>query len=158
VNDFFGLPGHILLLHFVVILAPIAGLLALTYAWIPAVRRFTGWALYGLAVLNVPFALFTKETGEQLQEQRPESALIEAHAAPGDLMPVVALVFLVAAALLFLSYEKLAVRVVPRLAKLRDVPAAPVIVSVLASAAAVWLIYLTIATGHSGAVAVWSGA
>jgi uncharacterized BrkB/YihY/UPF0761 family membrane protein len=156
-TDLFGLPAHILLLHTVVILAPLAGLLALVYSWVPAVRKYTGWALFGLAVLNVPFALFTKETGEQFEEQRPENALIEAHAALGDLLPLISLLFLVAAALLFVAYDGLALRLMPWLAKARAVPALKIAVSVLASAVAVWFIYQTIVTGHSGALAVWSG-
>lgn len=157
-NELFGLPAHILLLHAIVIFAPVAGLLALTYSWVPQVRKYIGWALFALAVLNVPLAWITKESGEQFEEQRPENNLVEVHAALGDSLPLIAVLFLVAAVLLFLTYDGLALRLMPWLAKARAVPAVRIIVSVLASAAAIWFIYQTIVTGHSGAVAVWNGA
>lgn len=156
-NELFGLPAHILLLHAIVIFAPVAGLLAIGYSWAPPIRKYIGWALFALAVLNVPLAWITTETGEQLEEQRPENNLIEAHAAQGNALPLIAVLFLIAAVLLFLAYDSLALRLMPWLAKARAVPALKIVVSVLASAASIWFIYQTIVTGHSGALAVWTG-
>jgi uncharacterized BrkB/YihY/UPF0761 family membrane protein len=156
-TELFGLPAHILLLHAIVIFAPVAGLLALAYSWVPRVRKYIGWALFGLAVLNVPLAWITKESGEEFEELRPENSLVEAHAELGDALPLIAGVFLIAVVLLFLTYDSLALRIMPWLAKTRAVPAVRIIVSVLASVVAIWLIYQTIVTGHSGALAVWNG-
>lgn len=98
-----GLPAHILLIHAVVVLAPIAGLLSILFAVVPRLRGRLAWPLGVLAVLLAPLSLLTAQAGEQLERSKPESALIKAHAEQGDLFKALALVFLVVVAAQLLS-------------------------------------------------------
>lgn len=96
---FNGLPIHVLLVHFVVIVVPLAALCAvLVSAW-PAARRRLGVVspLVALAALiSVPI---TTQAGEALEEQVAETAFSEAHTHIGrDLLPWAIALFAVAAA------------------------------------------------------------
>ncbi|MGN8246886.1 hypothetical protein ACTHAM_000554 [Cellulomonas soli] len=79
-----GLPAHVLLVHAVVVLVPLAALMAVLAAAWPAARRKLGFLtpLVALAALgSVPLAV---EAGEWLEEHVPESPLVERHAQYGD--------------------------------------------------------------------------
>lgn len=151
-----GLPAHILLVHAVVVLAPIAGLGAIVYAAAPRWRRYLAWPLGVLSVLLVPVSLLTAEAGEQLEKARPSSALIREHAEQGDVLKAVSVVFFaVIAATLVVSYEPIG-RHFAFLGRLRTHPATRVAVLVLAAVAGAGFIYQSIITGHSGAASVWA--
>ncbi|WP_448631461.1 hypothetical protein [Cellulomonas soli] len=79
-----GLPAHVLLVHAVVVLVPLAALMAVLAAAWPAARRKLGFLtpLVGLLALGgVPLAT---EAGEWLEEHVPESPLVERHTQYGD--------------------------------------------------------------------------
>lgn len=96
---FNGLPIHILVVHFVVVVVPVAGLLLLLMAAWPAARSRIGIVspLVALAALvSVPIAT---EAGEALEEQVKETALSELHTHLGkDLLPWAIGLFAVAVA------------------------------------------------------------
>jgi len=155
-----GLPAHILLIHGVVVLAPLAGLAAVVFALLRRSRRYLAWPLGILALILVPLSVLTAEAGEQLQKARPASKLIEEHAEQGSFLRFVAAFFLVVvAAQIVAAFPSMLTRR-PAFSGLRGLlesrwllPAT----SVLGVLAGLFLVYQSIATGHSGAVSVWAG-
>lgn len=151
-----GLPAHILLIHAVVVLAPIAGLAAIVYAAAPRWRSYLAWPLGVLSLGLVPVSLLTAQAGEQLQKARPSSALIREHAEQGDVLKAVSVVFFVViAATLVVSYEPIGRRFA-FLGSLRTNRAVRTTLLVVAAAAGAFFIYQSIITGHSGAASVWA--
>lgn len=151
-----GLPAHILLIHAVVVLAPIAGLAAIVYAAAPRWRSYLAWPLGVLSLGLVPVSLITAQAGEQLQKARPSSALIREHAEQGDVLKAVSVVFFVViAATLVVSYEPIGPRFA-FLGSLRTNRAVRTTLLVVAAAAGAFFIYQSIITGHSGAASVWA--
>ncbi|HET8878229.1 MAG TPA: hypothetical protein VFN00_02160 [Arthrobacter sp.] len=151
-----GLPAHILLVHAVVVLGPIAGLAAIVYAVAPRWRRLLAWPLGVLALLLVPISLVTAQAGEQLQKARPATALIREHAEQGDVLKVVSVFFFVfVAAMIVVSYEPIGRRFA-FLGSLRENRVVRIVLLVAGALAGVFFVYQTIVTGHSGAVSVWS--
>jgi len=155
-----GLPAHILLIHGVVVLAPLAGLAAVAFALLRRSRRYLAWPLGILALILVPLSVLTAEAGEQLQKARPVSKLIEEHAEQGSFLRFVAAFFLVVvAAQIVAAFPGILTRR-PAFSGLRGLlesrwllPAT----SVLGVLAGLFLVYQSIATGHSGAASVWAG-
>lgn len=151
-----GLPAHILLIHAVVVLAPLAGLAAVVYAAVPRWRPYLAWPLGVLSLFLVPLSLLTAEAGEQLEESGPASALIREHAEQGDVLKAVSVVFFaVVAASLVASYEPIGRRFA-FLGSLRTHRAVRTALLVLAAAAGAHFIYQSVITGHSGAASVWA--
>jgi len=155
-----GLPAHILLIHGVVVLGPLAGIAAVAFALVRRSRRFLAWPLGLLALLLVPLSVLTAEAGEQLEKARPASQLIEEHGHQGSFLRYVTALFLVAVAVqIAAAFPSLLTRR-PAFRGLRGVlesrwlgPAT----SVVGVLAGIFLVYQTIVTGHSGAVSVWAG-
>jgi hypothetical protein len=155
---FNGLPLHPLLVHFIVIVVPLAALcLALGTAW-PAARRRLGIVtpLVALAALiSVPLAV---EAGEALEEQVAESALSELHGHLGrDLLPWAIALFVVAAVQwvwfrFFTGSGRLASRVTSRLLRV----GVPVALAIAVVVVVIGAVVTTVIIGESGASAVWS--
>jgi hypothetical protein len=100
VSTFNGLPAHALLVHFIVILAPLTAVLTiLCVAW-PAARKRLVWLVLGLAVVTVVLTPLTTNAGEWLEHQIGRSPLVHAHAELGDTMIYFAMALLIAAALI----------------------------------------------------------
>jgi membrane associated rhomboid family serine protease len=79
-----GLPLHALLVHFVVVMLPLAVLGAIVIAVWPAARRRFGWlvvAVAGAGALLVPFAA---NSGENLASRFPPDELIARHQELGE--------------------------------------------------------------------------
>jgi hypothetical protein len=94
-----GLPAHILLVHAVVVLVPLAALLVvLVTAW-PAARARLTLPTAIIAVVALVAVPLTTSAGEWLEHRVPRTALLSAHTALGDtLLPwVVGLAVLAAA-------------------------------------------------------------
>ncbi|MDQ0767870.1 hypothetical protein QF031_000619 [Pseudarthrobacter defluvii] len=155
-----GLPAHILLIHGVVVLAPLAGLAAVVFALLRRTRRYLAWPLGILALILVPLSVLTAEAGEQLEKARPVSHLIEEHAEQGGFLRFVAAFFLVVVAVqIAAAFPGLLTRV-PAFRGLRGFLEARWLVpatSVLGVLAGLFLVYQSIVTGHSGAASVWAG-
>lgn len=155
-----GLPAHILLIHAVVVLAPMAGVMAVIFAVWRRSRTYLAWPLGVLALLMVPLSILTAEAGEQLEDVRPASELIKEHAEQGGFFRIVAVIFLVVVAAQVLAAFP---STLSRWTVLRGagqalsarwlVPAT----SVLGVLAGLFLIYESVVTGHSGSASVWSG-
>ncbi len=96
----FGLPVHVLVVHAVVVLIPLAVLGAVVIAVWPAARHRYRWPVLGLTAVGTIFVPVATETGDGLEHSLPESALISAHTQLGDqLLPFAAALLLVVAGL-----------------------------------------------------------
>jgi len=146
-----GLPAHPLLVHFIVVLAPLTAVLAILCAVWPAARQRLVWLVLALAAATTALTPLTTESGEWLEGRVGESELLERHTELGDTMIYFALALLVAAILLVVTHR--------RAGRGRTLPTA------LSAAVAVFVVVASVATaaqvyriGHSGAESVWSDA
>lgn len=87
-NEIHGLPAHVLLVHAVVILFPLAaGMLVAGAVW-PAARRKLTWLTPALALVVLALVPVTTSAGEWLQQRLPDTTAIQKHARLGhDLLP-----------------------------------------------------------------------
>lgn len=150
-STFNGLPVHALLVHFVVVLAPLTAVLAILCAVWPAARQRLVWLVLALAVLTTGLSPLTTESGEWLEHHIEKSALIEEHAELGDTMVFFALALLVAAILLAIQHVR-AHRGKTLSTALSAVITVFVVVASVATTVQVFRI------GHTGANSVWHDA
>jgi len=144
-----GMPAHVLLVHALVVLAPLTAVLEILCALWPTVRRgHMLWLTVVLASVVAVLTPITAEAGEWLYDQAPEHApALEVHAELGDTMVYVALALaVVALALVALWFAE---RRDSRRTLLRVVVA---VVAVLVGIGAVIQVYRI---GDAGARAVW---
>jgi hypothetical protein len=148
-----GLPAHILLVHAVVVLVPLAALLAvIAIAW-PAARRKLGVIVPLCALAGLAFVPLATEAGEWLEEHVKENALVEKHTSLGDgLLPWALLLFVLATLYWLLDFAPARNWRVPAFA---TSAAARVVVSVALAAVAVVSVVQVYRIGDSGAKAAW---
>ena len=103
-STFQGLPAHILLVHFIVVLAPLTAILAVVCALWPAARRHLTWLVLILAAATTILTPLTTDAGEWLAHRTGRSTLLHTHTALGDTMLYFSIGLLVAAALLAYVY------------------------------------------------------
>lgn len=101
-----GLPAHILLVHFIVVLAPLTAVLAVLCTVWPAARRRLVWLVLALAAVCVALAPLTTEAGEWLEARVDGSPSLQAHAALGDSLVYFLVALLVAAVLLAIVHVR----------------------------------------------------
>jgi hypothetical protein len=103
-NKINGLPAHVLLIHAVVILFPLAaGMLVAGAVW-PAARRKLTWLTPALALIVLALVPVTTHAGEWLQKRLPDTNAIEKHVRLGhDLLPWAVGIFVLAAAVWLLD-------------------------------------------------------
>ncbi|MEU5717570.1 DUF2231 domain-containing protein [Streptomyces sp. NPDC020403] len=95
-----GIPAHPFLVHFVVVLVPLAALALVACAIFPQVMRRFGLALPVLALVALITVPLATNAGEWLQERTEENALVERHTEMGDeLLPWAVGLFVMATAL-----------------------------------------------------------
>lgn len=99
-STFNGLPAHILLVHFIVVLAPLTAVLAIICALWPAARQRLTWLVLALAVVTAVLTPLTTDAGEWLEHQRGRSPLLHAHTELGDEMLYFSIALVMAAALI----------------------------------------------------------
>lgn len=147
-------------LHAVVAFAPVAGLTGIVYALRPPWQRVLEWPIVILAVLTAALTILTASAGEVLEEALEEvgspSSLIEAHAAQGDRLEIVAGVFAVVVILTVAVTGPWSTSRIKWLAPGRDIRWMVAALRVLTVLAGLLLIYQVVVTGHSGAEAVWT--
>jgi hypothetical protein len=161
-----GLPTHVLVVHVVVVLVPLAALGAIVVAlWPPARRRWGQLVvvLSAVAVASIPVAT---SAGEGLEHNMPRTAAIATHAHLGDeLLPYAAAMLLVLVALMLLERARrraagnsrhagpgtmAAPRVTPRRVRVGSV-----VLSGLTVVLAVITTVQVVRIGDSGARAAW---
>jgi Predicted membrane protein (DUF2231) len=157
-NKIHGLPAHVLLIHAVVILFPLAaGMLVASAVW-PAARRKLTWLTPALAFVVLALVPVTTNAGEWLQKRLPDTAAIEKHAHLGhDLLPWAVGIFALAAAVWLLDrrYDMSLARPAAD-ATARRLPVwVTAVVAVLAIGVSTGGVVQLVRIGDSGAKAVW---
>ena len=79
-----GLPAHVLLVHLVVVLVPVAAVMVVLSAAWPAARRRLGIATPLVALASTVVVPVTTDAGEWLERRVPDDPLVAAHAELGD--------------------------------------------------------------------------
>lgn len=144
-----GLPAHILLVHLVVVLAPLtAVLVSLSAVW-PAARRRLVWLNLALAAIVVILTPITTEAGEWLEHRAGQNPLLRNHTHLGDTFIYFALPLLLVAGLVAVVHL--------REAKDRALPRALVVaVAILAIGVGIASTVQVYRIGDSGAQSVWN--
>lgn len=152
VNEINGLPAHVLLVHGIIVLIPLAAVMTILSAVWPAARRRLGifTPLVALAALIlVPVAT---NAGEWLAARVANTSLVKEHIELGDTMLWFAIGLFVAALLAW---------GVPTLITRRSGQAPPPWVGVVVAVVAVVLagasVVQVVRVGEAGSKAVWSG-
>jgi hypothetical protein len=141
----FGLPTHPLVVHAVVVLVPLACLLALASAVSPRFRQWARWATPITAVVGLALVPVATDSGEGLESRVGHSALIEKHSELADsLLPLMAVLALFVIVLTVLHRRGAR-------------GAATIAVAALVGLASVATLVQVVRIGHSGANAVWHG-
>ncbi|BBZ30165.1 hypothetical protein MMAD_44600 [Mycolicibacterium madagascariense] len=145
-----GLPAHALLVHFLVVLAPLTAVLEVICALWPAGRRgHLLWLTVVLAVLTTVLTPVTTDAGEWLYDLRKApSPILRAHAELGDTM------IYFSVALLIVAVALVALRFVERRAEGRHA-AVRVLVAVIAVGVGIASIVQIYRIGDAGAQSVW---
>jgi uncharacterized membrane protein len=145
-----GLPAHVLLVHALVVLAPLTAVLEMTCAlWPPARRGQLLWLTLILAVVTTVLTPITTNAGEWLYDLRPAAdAVLQKHAELGDTMIYFSL------ALLVVALALVTLRFAERREDSRRVlyHAAVAVVAVLVGVASIVQVYRI---GDAGAQSVW---
>jgi asparagine N-glycosylation enzyme membrane subunit Stt3 len=144
-----GIPAHALLVHAIVVLAPLTALLEMMCAVWPAARRRFVWLVLAFAVVTLVLTPLTTSAGDWLykQQQQPSDILIT-HANRGQWMIAFSAAMLVVAiALAVLHWLE------GRSDKRR--PVATIVVAIVALAVGVSSIVGVVRIGDAGAEAVW---
>ncbi|WFE33602.1 DUF2231 domain-containing protein [Micromonospora sp. WMMD975] len=152
-----GLPGHVLVIHAVVVLVPLLALVTVAYGAFPRWRPRLDWAVVALAVVTPILAWVATESGEELEEALesrgypPEGlAKIHEHSEYGETLLWFTLGLAVVALLLVLSTKGFA--------RLQSLPRwVPLALTAVAAVLAVFAIIYVYLTGDSGAKMVWDG-
>ncbi len=144
------LPAHPLLVHAIVVLAPLTAVLTILCGVWTAARERLVWLTLALSVVTVVLTPFAIEAGEALIHQLPKSPVLREHAELGDtaIFFVIGLL-VVSMALTFLHRWGTRLGDKEKLAR--------VVVAVLAVVVGVATIYQIVRIGHTGARAVWGG-
>src|ERR1700754_2347743 len=94
----FGLPAHALLVHAIVVLAPLTALLEILCAVWPAARRGLAWLVLAFALAVVALTPLTTSAGQWLYNQQSEhTPILETHEERGEWMIYIAIALLVVA-------------------------------------------------------------
>lgn len=146
-----GLPAHALLVHAVVVLAPLLALLEILCALWPAARRRLVWLVLALGVAVMVLTPLTVSAGQWLYDQSAQhQAILEIHEERGQWMTYFAIGLLVVAVVLAVQHWLESRSKDPS-------RALAVAVAVLAVLVGVSSIVAVVRIGDSGAHAVWGG-
>ncbi|MGV8909249.1 MAG: cytochrome b5 domain-containing protein [Propionicimonas sp.] len=139
---------HPLVVHFAVVLLPLAAIMLIVLFFVPKWRRGFGWLTMAGLVVGTVAAFVAKQTGEAFALH---VGLPEDHALWGDALVVVAVILVIVAGAWFWQLRSVGSRVPKGRAPV--LLATGVLAIVLAAAATL----MTVVVGHSGATAVWEG-
>jgi hypothetical protein len=144
-----GIPAHALLVHAIVVLAPLTALLEILCALWPAARRRFVWLVLAFAAVTMALTPLTTSAGDWLfnQQSQPSNILIT-HANRGQWM------ILFSAGLLVVA---IALAVMQWLENRSDKPrtVATIVVAIIALVVGVSSIVGVVRIGDAGAEAVW---
>lgn len=145
-----GLPAHVLLVHALVVLAPLTALLEILCALWPAARRHLVWLVLAFAAVTTALTPITTDAGAWLYDrERHHCDILNTHAARGGWMIYFSVALLVVAVVLALMHWR----------ELRATTAGPTVnvaVAVVTIVVAVACIAQVVRIGDSGARSVWA--
>ena len=145
----FGLPAHALLVHAVVVLAPLVAALEILCALWPAARRRLVWLVVALAAAVMALTPVTASAGQWLYEQSPQHApIVEVHADRAEWMIYFAVGLLIVAILQAFQHWTESRSSEPK-------RALAVVAAVLAVVIGVSSTVAVVRIGDAGAQAVW---
>lgn len=145
-----GLPAHVLLVHALVVLAPLTALLEILCAVWPAARRHLVWLVLTLAAVTTVLTPITANAGAWLYDQeRHHRDILNTHADRGSLMIYFAIALLTVAVMLALIHR----REVRAPSPGRVVNVAIAVIAIVVGAAS---IVQVVRIGDSGARSVWA--
>jgi hypothetical protein len=149
VTTIYGMPAHALLIHAIVVFAPLtAGLEILCAIW-PAARRRLVWLVLAFAVATLVLTPLTIEAGEWLYSRETDhSAILDTHAERGEWMIFIAIALLVVAIVQAFQHRSESRSSEPK-------RALATIVAVLAVVVGVGSTVGVVLIGDTGAQAVW---
>lgn len=147
-----GLPVHPLVVHFAVVLLPLAALVQIALVFLPRWRaRYAMPTLLVLAA-GTAAAFAAKESGEALARRMGTPA---SHAFWGDVTPIVALALLVVTAVWWWLQRRDAAAAARSGGAGAGLPT--VVSGGLSAALALAAVVLSVIVGHTGATAAWAG-
>ncbi|HXS87529.1 MAG TPA: DUF2231 domain-containing protein [Mycobacterium sp.] len=145
-----GLPAHVLLVHALVVLAPLTALLEILCALWPVARRHLVWLVLVLAAVTTVLTSITASAGEWFYDQQHHPRdILNTHADRGSTMIYFSIALLVVAVVLAVVHRRELRAVAPR----RMVSVAIALLAVVVGVAAT---VQMVRIGDSGARAVWS--
>jgi hypothetical protein len=146
-----GIPAHALLVHAIVVLAPLTALLEILCALWPAARRRLVWLVLAFGIVTMVLTPLTISAGDWLYDQRPQhTAILETHQERGQWMLYFAIGLLAVAIAQAAQHWQESRSEAPR-------RVLAVVVAVLAVVVGVSSIVAVVRIGDSGAHAVWGG-
>ncbi|WP_406831613.1 DUF2231 domain-containing protein [Pedococcus sp. KACC 23699] len=163
-SSILGLPAHPLIVHAVVVLVPLAALLLGASAVSTRFRHWSRYATPATALLGLVMVPLATSSGENLERNVQETALVREHTELGDtLLPFMVVVTVLAFALAWFELRGRRVdgtdgsqSTQGRAARVGS-PAVVRVVAVLGIVAALGTLVQVGRIGHSGATAVWKG-
>jgi uncharacterized membrane protein len=144
-----GIPAHALLVHAMVVLAPLVALLEILCGFWPAARRRFVWLVLALAAVTLALTPLTTSAGDWLYDQQSQpTEILQTHKDRGEWMIYFSIALLVVA---------IALAVLHWLESKSDSPRtiATVVVAIVALAVGVSSIVAVVRIGDAGAEAVW---
>ena len=161
-DTFFGLPLHPLVIHAVVIGAPLTAVMVIAYAVSARFRAWSGWLTAAIGTLTLVAAFVATSSGEALEKRVGESSVVEEHAQWGGTIPWVVLAVTALAWAMWFLLRRRAGTGAPAATERRGAEVGAVdttgvfkIVAALAVVAAIVLAVDVSIVGHLGAEAVW---
>lgn len=162
-SEFFGLPLHPLIVHATAVLVPLAALVVIAAVLWPRFRAWAGPMPMGLSLIALILTPLSTASGENLEHDVAETALLEKHTEMGEqLLPFTIALFVLSVAFWWLDRRRTATPgpaasagAATTASRLRMITA---VVGVLALLAAVGTGVQVGRIGHSGAKAAWSDA
>jgi hypothetical protein len=154
---FNGLPLHPLIVHVVVVFAPLAGLGGILYAVMPRWRWWLRWPLVACAVIAAGAGVLAAQSGFSLEHQRnlQQLASVRTHQHRGSLLRWFLLLFLVPAGLAAWLLGGPSAVTTGWGAREGRTGAVAIGLQVLLVAASLFLLYWVFLTGDSGARSIW---
>ena len=154
---FNGLPLHPLIVHVVVVFAPLAGLAGILYAAMPRWRWWLRWPMVGCAVIAAGAGVLAAYSGFSLEHQRhlQQLASVRTHQHRGSILRWLLLAFLVPAGLAAWALGGPSAVTTGWGSREGRTGAVAVGVQVLLVASSLFLLYWVFLTGDSGARAIW---
>lgn len=106
-----NLPVHVLVVHAVVVLVPLAVLGAIVTAVWPAARRRYGWLVVGVGAVSAISIPIATSSGEGLEHRLPRTALLSTHTQLGDELLVYVVGMVVVLSGLMMIYQRSGARI-----------------------------------------------